>query len=226
MANITQKERARELRKINGLSIKDISDKLKASKSTVSYWCRDILLSKLQIRRLLNKQRRLSIKGSLEYSEKIRRLRFEREEKNKKIGSNDVGKFTKRDLFMLGIALYWAEGYKKGNTEVGFTNSDPGMISIVIEWFEVIYGVKKEDLIFRVSINEIHKAREKKIVKFWSNYVDVPISQFTKMSFIKSVSKKVYSNSNNYFGVLRVKVRRGVNLRSRILGAIEFLSKR
>lgn len=226
MANIKLREQARNNREQLGESIKEISDKLKVPKSTVSYWCRDIVLSEKHLTRLIVKQREESKKGSLLYAEKLRKSRIDREYNFKKEGRNQVGDITKRDLQMLGIALYWAEGYKNGNTEVGFTNSDPAMIALILEWFIKIYGVSKKDFIFRLSINHSHEKREKKVIEFWTKYLNIDKSQFTKTSFIKSVSKKVYSNHENYFGVLRVKVRRAVNLRSKILGAIEFLSKK
>lgn len=224
MANIILKERAQQLRKIKGMSIKEISEALGANKSTVSNWCKNIFLNDKQIKRLMDKQREAGLKGSLEYSEKTRNLRLQREKINKEIGKRDIGKLSKRDLYVLGLALYWAEGYKKGNEEVGFTNSDPQMINLVIKWFGEVFGINKKDFILRISINEIHECRIVEILKFWSVHTKIPFDQFSKTSFIKSASKKVYSNTESYYGILRIKVRRGVNLRNRILGAIEFLS--
>ncbi len=115
---------------------------------------------------------------------------------------------------------------KQGMLKLAITNSDPKMILLIMDWFKKIYAIDKKELIFRISINSVHQKREIDVKKFWTNTLKVSSDQFTKTSFIESVSKKVYSNSNNYFGVIRVKVRRGTNLRNRILGAIEFLSKK
>lgn len=226
MAKTILRDQARELRISRGLSIKEISEIVKVSKSSIGNWCRDIMLSDKQLRHLENKQRREGIRGSIRHAEKLRVERIKLELFHKKIGKEDIGYVSDRDLLIMGISLYWAEGYKNGNNEVGFTNSDPRMIRLMLNWFRKIYNSGDEDFIFRLSINHLHKNREKKVLDFWTKYLNIPISQFTKTSFIKSVSKKVYKNHDNYFGVLRVKVRRGVNLRNRILGSIEFLAKK
>jgi hypothetical protein len=217
-AKIKQKERAQVLRK-GGKSIKDISSILKVSKSSASYWCRDIKLSPTQILALSERQRN----GAIQAGEKKRQSRIDRTTKMMKRGEKDVGKLSKRDLFIVGLALYWGEGYKKGSQETGLTNSDPEIIKLFIVWLEQVYDIPKNDLILRVSINSIHKDREREVVSHWSRVADVPNTQFTKTSFIKTKAKKVYSNDKNYFGTLRVKVRRGTDLRRRILGSIEAL---
>ena len=66
-------------------------------------------------------------------------------------------------LLGLGLGLYWGEGYKKGNNECGFTNSDPDIILLIIRWFQKIYSIDKKDFILRVSINEMHKKRDLEI---------------------------------------------------------------
>ncbi len=223
MANVVLKEKAQKLRKEQGLSISSISRTLSVSKSTVSFWCRNILLSPGQLEDLFIQQKKSAKKGSLLYTEGLRRERIKRENIYKKIGARDVGSLSKRDLFILGLGLYWGEGYKNGNTEVGFTNSDPKMIKLMILWFKKVYGVKDGDFVFRLSINKIHQDRHTKIMHFWTKYLNVQLEYFTKTSFINVVSKKVYKNAETYYGVLRLKVRKGVNLRTRILGAISVL---
>ena len=225
MANIILREKAKQIRKKDGASIKEISDLLKVSKSTVSFWCKEIVLNKTQIAFLVKKQKEAGLKGSLIYSEKIRKERIERDSRQREIGNGDVGNLSKRDLLVAGLSLYWAEGYKKSHSEVGFTNSDPKMINLMLKWFCEIYEVKKEDFIARVSINISHQKKVSSILKFWSNKTRIPLNRFTKTSLIKSVSKKIYPDNKNYYGVLRVKVRKGTLLKQRILGGIEFLTK-
>ena len=222
MAYTKEKETALVLRK-EGMSIQDIANKLNLSKSTVSLWCRNILLSPLQIQRLQEKQKNASMKALMLYYEKNRKDRLERIEVATKLGKMDVVNFNNRDLFITGLSLYWAEGYKKGNEEVGFTNSDPEMLKIMIRWFKEIYHIKKEDFVMRVSINKVHTDRIQKVIEYWSQTLDTPVTQFTNTSLIQVNSKKVYTSSETYYGTLRIKVRRGTNLRRRILGSIEQL---
>jgi len=139
--------------------------------------------------------------------------------------SKDIGPINKRDLEMLGIGLYWGEGYKRGSSELGFTNSDPNMITVYMEWLRIIFQVEKENMTLRVSINSSHKDRVKTVLNFWSEHTRIPIEQFTKTSLIKSKIKKTYPNRDTHFGTLRIKVKRSSVLKLKTLGAISHISK-
>lgn len=141
-------------------------------------------------------------------------------------GAREIASLSHRDLFILGIALYWGEGYKSGNKECGLTNSDPVIIQAFIFWLKKIYSVQEKDLILRVSLNESHRGRVSLVEQYWSRVTNIPPSQFTKTSLIRSRSKKTFSNLDVHFGTLRVKVRRGTSLRRRIMGSIERLRKK
>ena len=61
--------------------------------------------------------------------------------------------------------------------------------------------------------------------RFWSRELKIPINQFSKPYFQKTKWKKKYENKKLYHGVLRMKVRRSVNLLRKIFGYIEGISK-
>lgn len=222
MEKIKDKISAQELRK-QGHSLSEIVSKIKISKSTASVWCRDISMSAVAQKKLKSRTTEKSLAGLAEYSKRIKNNKILQIKIDAKIGSNKLGEISNRDIYCIGLGLYWGEGYKSGSQEFGFTNSDPEMILFYIKWLETIFLVKKNDLILRVSINELHKKREIQINQFWSNLTAVPLLQFTKMSFIKSVSKKSYPNSNNYMGTLRIKVRKGTRMRREVIGAIKYI---
>ncbi|HWO07327.1 MAG TPA: hypothetical protein VNM40_01950 [Candidatus Paceibacterota bacterium] len=75
MASRRLKERAWQLRE-QGMSISDIAHTLSASKSTVSYWCRDISLSKIQQQLLAAKQHQAGMLGRLRAAEQKRAARL------------------------------------------------------------------------------------------------------------------------------------------------------
>lgn len=222
--NARVQENVRTLRR-EGKSIRDISKSLGISKSTVSYWCRDIRLTSAQIKKLAEDQRTTSAGALMRASEKKRLQRIRATAEEKERGSKDIGKISRRDLFMIGLALYWGEGYKKGNDELGFTNSDPGIVRGFIRWLAEIYAIRKTDLILRLSINQQHRHRISSVRKYWATVTGVPESQFSKASLIKTASKKRYVNEEQHFGTLRIKVRRATNLRRRILGSIEEIAR-
>lgn len=222
MAKTLEKEEALSLRK-KGESISEIAKMLGVSKSTVSYWCRNVLLTKQQIEKLHRKSLHAGIEKFIELGEQKRKARMENVINQKREGGSLVSELSPRDIFMIGLGLYWGEGYKNSNDEFGFTNSDPRMISFYIKWLRESFKISVNDLILRVSINESHKQREKEIISFWQKITKTQIKQFTKTSYIKTPSKKKFSDSKEYHGTLRVKVRRGSKYKFRILGAIESL---
>ena len=219
------KEKAFSLR-LEGKSIREIALALRISKSTISHWCRDIVLSKNQLSLLAARQQRGGAIGRLRAAESKRADRIKRTAIELRKGAKELGTVSDRDLFILGLALYWGEGYKNGNSECGLTNSDPAIILTFIQWLENVYGVGRGDLIARVSINHIHHDRVSEVEKHWSDIINIPHSQFTSASLIKTSSKKTYADRDRHFGTLRIKVRRGTSLRRRIMGSINALASR
>lgn len=222
MAKIAEMEKVQDLRQ-RGFSLQKIANLTKNSKSTISYWCKNIFLSHRQLKKLQNKRKTAGSKALFDYSERKRNERFLQTEIASKKGKDDVDKINRRDLFIIGLALYWGEGYKKGNDELGFTNSDPFIIKFIMKWFREIYFINDKDFILRVSINSAHRKRVTDIISFWSKIARINKSQFTKSSFIFTSSKKTYKNNKKYFGTLRIKVRRGTELRRRIIGSLKAL---
>lgn len=223
MTKPNEKLQAITLRK-QGESITTIARKLHISKSTASTWCKDINLTQKQLEHIAKLSGHRATLGLLHASEQQRKKRQEDIVTQNSFGSKDVGILTDRDLFMVGLGLYWGEGYKKGSQELGFTNSDPLIILFYIEWLKKIYRIDTKSLILRISINAQHASRVDTVLAFWSALTKISESQFTKTSLIKTSSKKRYSNYENHYGTLRIKVRRGTQLRRRILGSIASLT--
>lgn len=225
MANMSLRQKAHTLRK-RGESIGGIAKILGASKSTVSYWCRNIELSDRQIERLAKRREQGGHLGRLRAAEAKRSARISATKAELELGRRAVGTLSRRDIFVLGAALYWGEGYKNGNDECGLTNSDPDIIRAFIVWLREIHNVGSSDLILRVSINHTHTQRARTVEKYWSAATKIPLSQFTRTSFIKARSQKQYANPSAHFGTLRVKVRRATALRRRIMGSIAEIARK
>ncbi|MEZ4195375.1 MAG: helix-turn-helix domain-containing protein [Candidatus Paceibacterota bacterium] len=220
MSKIKEKEKALKLRR-GGNSISDIATLLKVSKSTVSYWCRDVSLSIKAQETIAKRSKSKSTFAILRYTESLRAKRRINTLKDMTLGAEHLGSLTSRDIYCLGLGLYWGEGYKKGSQEFGFTNSDPAMIKFYLLWLKEVFKVQRSDLILRVSINSMHQGRIDLVQDYWSAVTQVPLGQFTKASLIKSQSRKIYANLNEHYGTLRVKVRKGTRMRRQVLGAIE-----
>lgn len=222
MAKSILRQAARELRN-KGLGIKTIAHKLEVSPSSVSLWCHDVILSPEQIIELERRSHDPQYGRRLEYAQRLRKT------KNKKIhdlleeGKIEVGTTTKRELFVAGIALYWAEGFKKDNL-VGFSNSDSAMIAIFMKWLRLC-GVPENRLKFRIGVNEAYREKVGDIESYWKKVLHIQTDQFQKPFFQKVQWKKVYDRPEEYHGVLRIRVAKSTDLLRKIHGWIEGLKQ-
>jgi hypothetical protein len=109
---LSEKKKARILR-TEGYSYAEITQKVSVSKGSISRWCRDIKLSKRQIKNLQQKQRYGSYKGRLAGANRQKETRIENTKKLLSKGIKKVGSLSKRDFFIAGIALYLGDGSKE-----------------------------------------------------------------------------------------------------------------
>lgn len=205
-----------------GLSIKKIAIKLRISSSTANIWLKNVKLTREQKERLYkNAHDPFFGKRKQHVLNQIKKK--EREiNKEKKLGIKDIGKLTARELFISGVGLYWAEGFKK-DRRLGFANSDPSMIKLFIKWLTGYCNVPKDQIRLRVCLNISHNHRIKEVEKYWSELTEIPLNHFQKPFFQKFKWKKKYPNENNYFGVLRIRANKQLKLFRRISGWIEGL---
>jgi len=221
MAKSELKIAAKKLRS-DGESIKKIAKKLLVSPSTVSLWCKDIVLSSDQIKELERRAHDPNYGKRLENSIKQRTIRLEKTERLLKEGIRDIGKLTKRELFLTGTALYWTEGFKCDNL-AGFCNSDPNMVKLFIRWLKECFDYQNENLRLRVGINESYLKKTKELETFWSNLTEIPISQFQKPYYQKVKWQKTFEHPEEYHGVLRIRVKKSTDFLRKIKGYIEGL---
>jgi hypothetical protein len=223
MARFEEKLIARNIRR-RGKSIKDIAKELNIGKSTISIWCRDIKLSAKQIENVYKNGLKKSLLGGLIGAEVNHQKKLKEIDTRYKEASRIVGKLSVRDLLIAGICLYWAEGSKTKGRFI-FVNSDPVMIKVIFIFLTKILKIDKNLIKPTIQINLIHQPRIKKVMKFWSRFLDIPLDKFGKSYFIKTAHKKVYENYNNYYGIVRLQVLKGSSLQYKMLGFIDVFRK-
>lgn len=82
-------------------------------------------------------------------------------------------------LKMVGIALYWGEGYKtEKSSGVDLANSDVSMVLVFLRFLREICGIDEKRL--RVLLYCYSNQDTKKLLEFWSKKTLIPIEQFTK----------------------------------------------
>ena len=214
VGKLKEKRLALKLRK-NGLSYKEIQKKVSVSKDTLSRWCRDVILTPGQMERLLQKKLEGVERGRIIGAKRQQQARIRRTKRLLEEGKRDVGKLSKRERFISGISLYLGDGLK-GDKGVGFSNSNPKIISFMIRWLREFCEIPEEK--FRGQI-WIHSNRdEPEAKKYWSKITKIPISQFRK-SYIaenKVKSRKIRKNLHIY-GVFAINVSNAA-IQRKILG--------
>ncbi len=220
MSKIEQMLKAQVLRK-RGWSIPRVAKHLRVSKSSASLWCRKITLTKKQQDVLRKNAIAAGAPGRLLGSQKNHERKMERIARHLQQGQTYVQSLGKREFLLVGAALYWAEGTKKG--QLSFINSDQDMILFMYQWFQVALGIQRKAVMPRIFINELHRSRSRIIEKYWSTLLNLPPEQFGKIVFIKRKQKKRYENHDTYYGLLALRVRNSTDLKYKILGLIEAL---
>lgn len=218
------KKLALNLRK-KGFSIPDISNKLGVSKSTTSLWCKTISLTKKQ-EQLLSTRTHRKLANFFKMVAEQKAVRDKKKQGIIDSSSKKIGLLSKRDILIAGVALYWAEGFKhEAESRVGFCNSDPRMMKFMILFLKKSFGVEEKDLSPRLTLNEAFRDRVSAIQKFWSDYLGISESQFSKPFYQKVKQVKVYQNAGNYHGVLRIHVKKSSVLLTEMRGYLRGLSK-
>ena len=225
MAKSRERLMARELRK-NGESIREIARKLSVSRCSASVWCRDIVLTTNQVEVLIERDRLGGARGRMVAATLAKERKNYRVKFNKMVGFSKIGAISNRELFLIGVALYWAEGLNSVISErFVFVNYDPKMILVIIRGFKECMQVESSDIVCRVGINEEHRSRIVDVEQRWSELIGIPLIQFRKASLKKVINKKVYENFYEHYGTLDLLVKKCTKLFYEIKGSIDGLSE-
>lgn len=168
-------EKAKKLRK-EGRSLKEISDALNVSRSTVSLWMRNIQISPLAQQRILTRQKKGREAG-------VTKLRESREENLARIESLvdqliPSLNFSKEQCKGLCALLYGCEGSKREGGRIVFINSDPDLIRFFLLMFRKSFTLDESKFRALVHVHTYHN--ERKQVRFWSEITEIPKNQFTR----------------------------------------------
>ncbi len=214
------KEAAIRLRR-QGKTYREILSEVLVAKSTLSLWLRSVGLAKRQRQRLTEKRRLAALRGSRA------RVEIRREEVRLSVeaGSRDILKLSTRDLFLIGVALYWAEGSKQyehaPSTGVVFSNSDARMHVLFLRWLEML-GVDESNVAFELYVYTDRRADTPQFKNWWARQICIPVSKIKRVYLKKgnrSTNRK--NTSNLYHGLLRIKVKSSTSLNRRISGWVE-----
>lgn len=187
MTRRNDREKAIRLR-LEGKTYTEIKDILHIGKGTLSSWLRDMPLTAVQLHQVrdMNPRRIEKFRATMK---KKSDMRFERAYEQAK---KDIGRLTKRDLFIAGIYLYWGEGTKAERGGVSITNTDPAVIRTFLSWATMM-NFSREDLYVRLHLYSDMDV--KKETEYWSNELSIAQARFRKVHIKKSqLSNLTYKN--------------------------------
>ena len=197
---LIEREKARALRK-QGKSINQIVKEAGLTKSSVSLWVRDIVLTKAQKNKLSEKGR------SVESIEKRRLVRLSNEQAKRQIivdeAKKDFNSISLEQLKLIGIILYLGEGGKTERGTARLSNIDPIVIKMMMKFFREICEVPEEK--FRGNVHTFAHADVEKTEKYWSKITGIPRSQFHK-TYIKPSSASLQKRYTLPFGTFSINV--------------------
>ncbi|MEU3184349.1 hypothetical protein ABZ707_09060 [Streptomyces sp. NPDC006923] len=207
------RDRARELR-LEGLTYDQIQLELGCSKSSISLWVRDLPKPE---RRDSVEQAKLAARKRWDHELAVRE---EERRRTKSAATDDIGAMSERELFLLGVGLYWAEGSKakqhRPQERVTFINSDPHMIEVFFAWLDLL-GVGRDRLRYQVQIHE--SANVSAAERFWADVAGVDVAALGKTTLKRHNPKTVRKNvGEDYRGCFAIRVLRSADLYRRIEG--------
>lgn len=202
------KDFAIELRK-GGYSYSEIQKFCHVPKSTLSYWFRNIKLSEPQLARLKKKRIEAAQRGA-----QIKILKTSKTiEEIQKTSAKDVGKISKRELWLMGIVLYWRERLMNKNDSdlkkgVRFSSADPYLIKLFLKWLTDVGGIKNEEISFDIYIGKDNHDLLNESVNYWS----------ATTGFSKSNFSRYYVLKKSKHSLLRIRVKASSMLARQISG--------
>jgi predicted transcriptional regulator len=221
---------ALELRK-KGLSYSEIQNSINLPRSTIAYWLKGIQLSEEQAEKLKEKRSRVA-KSNVE--KRISRILHETED-IKKSAAKEIGGITKRELWLMGIMLYWRERFLLGNDNdlrkgIRFTSSDPDLIKLFLKWLQEIGRIDDEEIAFDIFTGKDKKDNINDVKNRWSVVTGFSRGHFPRVYFLKSGPKgqhgKKRKTKRSEWGMLRIRVKASSMLARQMAGWISGIQKR
>ncbi|MDO8621741.1 MAG: hypothetical protein Q7R80_00735 [bacterium] len=163
--------------RLQGRSYNEIQRFCGVAKGTLSLWFRSLELPAEARARIAARVREGSMRGLLRRNVRQTALANERHRHWYTSAMREIGRMTKRDLWLIGIALYWGEGTKRGaGHAVAFANSDPETVRCMMRFFREVCDV--HEMKFRIAVHAHEGMDVGSIERYWSQVTGIPRTQF------------------------------------------------
>lgn len=218
-AKLDEKNEAIKLRR-QGHSYSEILEKIHVAKSSLSLWLGNLKISKKANNSLKSKLESAQMLGAAaRHNQRIIKVA-----KIEKEAISEIPKIRNRDLFLIGLMLYWGEGAKISETNISqrvdFSNSDPIMCRIFLKWLRICINISDDNIVPCIYIHESKKGSIENALQYWSKQISFPVEKFGNTCLTKTVypREKPRKTVESYFGQLRIRVRKSTDLNRKIAG--------
>lgn len=211
------KEQAIALRK-TGKTYREILSTIPVAKSTLSEWLRSVGLAVAQQQRITQKRLDAAARGA-----RARRVkRLQELEKMVSDGVVAVKSLSSRELWLIGTALYWAEGAKQNerspSCRIAFGNMDVRMLIVFLHWLRLL-GIKEEQIEYELYVHTNRKDETEEFKKWWVTHLSIPRNTLHRVYYKRGNPKTKRTNvSDLYHGLLRIKVKASTSLNRKVSG--------
>lgn len=218
-----EKNQAIILRK-SGLSYSQINKRLGIAKSTLSFWLKDIIMPE-KLRDKLDQRANKTSREALIKRNKLQTvLATERACKVQQEAKKEAKKLIKETLFVSGVALYWAEGYKMGAKgskwkSFDFANSDPEIIQLMVEFIKKYLPDYFNKVVIQIIAHDNVDISQS--VKYWSDLTGIKKDNFIKTTIYNNINSKGIRNKKRLpYGTIHLRIN-SVKVFFRVIGWIE-----
>ncbi len=212
---VALKKQAIKLRE-SGKTYSEIAATIPVSKATLSVWLRDIDMPGEYKKKIIDLRKKAREKGW----EARRSDRIDRIARINSTAPVEVSYLMGYPLWLIGLALYWAEGSKEKSWSKGslvtLTNMDADAILLFRKWSIRFLSVTSDDFSYSLYVHDTHTRRSLKIRKWWASVLSVE-PELIKIYFKHSKRRHIRHNDGiNYMGVFRLQIKKSVDMNRRI----------
>ncbi|MBI2676690.1 MAG: hypothetical protein HYX21_01905 [Candidatus Yanofskybacteria bacterium] len=227
----SDKSQALKLR-LAGKSYNEISVFLGIPKATLSDWFSKLELPQKAKERLNKRLYQKAVSALIKRNRAQTHFAQQNARNIRNTAKKEISGLNRRDIFMLGVSLYWAEGYKrpivakgkiKTHHPVSLTNSDYELVKVFLKFLRETCQVPEEKITGEIRVYEHHS--EAYLLNFWNKATNIPFSRLKTIKNGVSISSqrvRPYNILPN--GTIQIRVN-STNLYHRIMGWIEGLTE-
>lgn len=215
----------------SGKSYNEIHRLLGVPKSTLSNWCAGVVLSDSAQSRIVARVQAGVLAGLVKRNKQQTHLAKQRAQTFHTIGRSEISRITLNELRLIGLALYWAEGYKRPvivrgrertQHPVSFSNSDPKLVAFFLRFLREISKVPDKKI--KAEIRMYQHMNSATTIAYWKKITRLPIDNFTKLYYGVSKSSQGKRPFNRLpHGTIQIRVN-DTQLFHKIMGGIEGLA--